>query len=53
MGVNKKGKNDTDLGFLPFFVRSNQWNQTGDENEKGAPALIVFFGVFFFDLFSV
>ena len=25
--------------LFSFFMRNNPWNQTGDENEKGAPAL--------------
>ena len=42
--VNKKRKNEADLGFLgvltfSFFMRKNPWNQTRGENEKGAPAL--------------
>ena len=37
--ANKKRKNEAFLAFYAFFKRHIPWNQTRDENEKGAPAL--------------
>jgi hypothetical protein len=50
--VNKKRKNEADLGFLGvltffrFFMRKNPWNQ--QERERCASALVYFFCVSFF-----
>ena len=58
--VNKKRKNKVDLFsrcfdffFFYFFVRTKPWNQTGNEKEKGAPALLDFFVFSFLTCFSV